>query len=153
MSSSSSFSPPSDKENTTSPDGRNPLSLNAFSPEPDISVHPMSPTDRMLSPCTKQLMGKGKKTAHAPRAGGGHLSKKMWGPPRKQVQYQLATMVQPRPSPCPSNFDFILGSSSENRKEVMDTVRWSYRQLSPDIDGRRRFKCVIRLPNYLCSLT
>jgi hypothetical protein len=90
------------------------------------SKAPRSPTDRLLSPCSRRLEIK---KCH---------SKDSEIPPENSNCRLLKEAVAAIPCPVPE-MDLILGSSSSSRKEVVDTLGWSYRQISPDIDGKTLF--------------
>jgi hypothetical protein len=76
---------------------------------------PSSPTDNILSPCSKRLWG----------------GKRMHSP---DVEYSVKSSVKQRKYPCPGK-QLILGSSSESRKSVFNALEWKYNQMSPSIDG------------------
>lgn len=82
---------------------------------------PKSPTDDIMSPVTRKLF-----------AGRKHMN------PIDQTalsSYRVDHHVFPSPSPCPDEMPLVFGSSSANRKEVIDCLGWKYIQMSPDIDG------------------
>ncbi|RYY73930.1 hypothetical protein EON63_19760 [archaeon] len=87
---------------------------------------PSSPTDKLLSPTTKRLWGP--KRMHSP-----DMNKEM-----KKNMVSLDFYVLPMPFPY-KNMGFILGTSSSNRKQIVDRLGWKYTQMSPDIDGKPHF--------------
>jgi hypothetical protein len=86
----------------------------------------LSPTDDFLSPVSKQMKGL-KKTASA---------SDMRRREKRRVPINLHKEIPPLPFP-PNTIDFIFGTSSTNRREVMDILQWKYVQMSPNIDGKR----------------
>ena len=102
--------------------------MSAFAPESPEVIHmeipaprPSSPTDNMLSPCTKKLWSK-KKNIVRPKTMNVHHT------------FTLAAQVHAQPCPC-QNMKLILGTSSSGRKTVVDALGWEYEQMSADIDG------------------
>lgn len=93
-------------------------------PQPPISPQniPRSPTDTMMSPCSKQLTRNGKGAFRR----SANLS--------EGVKYSLNLAVSRRDIPCEE--PIILGSSSANRKQIIELLEWPYTQMSPDIDGK-----------------
>lgn len=88
-----------------------------------IARTPSSPTDEMMSPITKQIRLK--------KVGSFLDGKKR---EKKNVDCDLKKSIQRTPFPC-GQIPFILGTSSANRKEVIESIGWSFEQMSPDIDG------------------
>eukprot|EP01031_Cornospumella_fuschlensis_P029420 gene29420-35511_t len=88
-----------------------------------ISYLPSSPTDKLLSPLTKRLWGP--KRMHSP-----DMSKEL-----KKNMTSLDFYVLPTPFPY-QDVGFILGTSSLNRKQIVDRLGWKYVQMSPDIDEK-----------------
>jgi septum formation protein len=86
---------------------------------------PMSPTDDMMSPVTKQL----------------NMMKRIHSPPeamireKRRISFNFRKAVVPIPFPRPSS-EFILGTSSANRKQVIELLQWKFRQMSPNIDEK-----------------
>lgn len=99
-----------------------PSTISTFPPRP----HTSSPTDEMLSPCSRRLLGKKTflRTISQP------MPLDIKGNPPKFVLNDFIPY-----SPCES-YEIILGSSSSSRKAVLDAAGWTYRQISPDIDEK-----------------
>jgi septum formation protein len=91
----------------------------------DFVTVPTSPTDDILSPISKKINSM--KRIHSPQEA--MIREKR----RQSLDFRKA--VVPTPFPRPS-VEFILGTSSENRKQVIDLLQWTYRQISPDIDEK-----------------
>jgi septum formation protein len=72
---------------------------------------PSSPTDRMLSPCSRKLMRK-KSSLHDEQ----EANLDFWSPP--------------------AEVELILGSSSQCRRDILDELGWSFSVMIPDIDER-----------------
>ncbi len=99
------------------------------------SSRPVSPTDELLSPISKQMKGL-KKTGSM-----GDVKRRE----KRRIHVNLHKEIPPLPFP-PNTVDFILGTSSINRREVMDVLQWKYVQMSPDIDGKFFIvSCFVRL--------
>lgn len=90
------------------------------------SSRPVSPTDELLSPVSKQMRGLKKIGSAAD----------MKRREKRRIHINLHKEIPPLPFP-PNSIDFILGTSSASRREVIDVLRWKYTQMSPDIDGKR----------------
>ena len=88
----------------------------------DVPLRPSSPTDQMLSPCSKRLWKK--------NGGSNKLIKKIVGRP----DFHLSTQLQPQPFPF-EDIKLILGTSSSGRRTVVDRLGWKYEQMAADIDG------------------
>ena len=86
---------------------------------------PVSPTDELLSPVSKQMRGLKKIGSAAD----------MKRREKRRIHINLHKEIPPLPFP-PNSIDFILGTSSSSRREVIDVLRWKYTQMSPDIDGK-----------------
>ena len=71
--------------------------------------YPSSPTDKLLSPCSRKLRRKQSKSQ-------GSHDIEYWTPP--------------------ADVQIILGSSSRERAEILDEIGWKYRVISPNIDER-----------------
>lgn len=84
---------------------------------------PSSPTDQMLSPVSRRLLSKKSYSTDE----GDHKLK-------KSLSMNLSD-ISPIPFPAP-HLDFIFGTSSKFRKEIINQLGWSYTQMSPDIDGK-----------------
>lgn len=86
---------------------------------------PISPTDDMMSPVTKQL----------------NLMKRIHSPQeaiireKRRTSFNFRKAIHPSPFPLPL-CEFILGTSSANRKQVIELLQWKFRQMSPNIDGK-----------------
>ena len=80
-----------------------------------------SPTDELLSPCSKRLLRPKSITSSTNSID--YLKK-----------YDLVTCL-PRLSYSKTNKKLLLGSSSASRKRILDELNWEYTQMSPDIDG------------------
>ena len=74
---------------------------------------PSSPTDRMMSPCSRKLMRK-KSSIHD--SGASDVNFDFWSPP-----------------PC---VQLVLGSSSKARGMILREMGWNFSTMSPDIDER-----------------
>ena len=72
-------------------------------------IPPSSPTDSMLSPCTKKLRRKQSK-----KLTNDTISLDFWVPP--------------------DNIDLILGSSSSSRAQILVDLGWDFKVVTPDID-------------------
>lgn len=72
-------------------------------------IPPSSPTDSMLSPCTKKLRRKQSK-----KLTNDTISLDFWVPP--------------------DDIDIILGSSSSSRAQILVDIGWDFKIVSPDID-------------------
>lgn len=84
---------------------------------------PSSPTDNLLSPCSKSLFGSKK-----------HLNKPT---KRANIAQTFTLESQVKFQPCPTkNMRLILGTSSVCRRNVFDVLMWDYEQVSADIDGK-----------------
>lgn len=94
-----------------------------------ISTQPLSPTDQLLSPCTKKLMGA--KKLHKPRVG--LLQQKK--PPLEEFTVEAELLRRNYRYPA-RRLPLILGSSSSNRREVLQAVNWEHSVVTPDIDGK-----------------
>jgi septum formation protein len=83
---------------------------------------PSSPTDSMLSPCTKKLRRKqSKKLSSDPSSySSPNISLDFWVPPE--------------------NVDIILGSSSSSRGQILVDLGWNFKVVSPNID-EESFHC------------
>eukprot|EP01040_Poterioochromonas_malhamensis_P017089 gene17090-19560_t len=84
---------------------------------------PSSPTDQMLSPVSRRLLSKKSYSTDE----GDHKLK-------KSLSMNLSD-ISPIPFPAP-HLDFIFGTSSKFRKEIINQLGWSYTQMSPDIDEK-----------------
>lgn len=82
-----------------------------------------SPTDQLLSPCSKQLLRQKNKLPMTSIFSMEYIQK-----------YDLSTCLTRLPFPN-TNKKLILGTSSASRKTIVDQLGWSYTQMSPDIDG------------------
>jgi septum formation protein len=128
---------------------------------------PSSPTDILLSPCSQRIFGKKKKMIVPPQeplssrshslsmedmteesledGGSNDSSSSGSNSAREKRCYSLESDVKETPVP-----DFlqgktlILGSSSANRKQVVELLGWNFIQMSPDIDEK-----AIRVPDPL----
>lgn len=72
---------------------------------------PSSPTDRMLSPCSRKLL-------------------------RKKSSQQDPTQPNFDFLVPPANVEIILGSSSQCRRDILDEMGWKFSVMIPDIDER-----------------
>mmetsp|Transcript_32354 Transcript_32354/g.54539 ORF Transcript_32354/g.54539 Transcript_32354/m.54539 type:complete len:272 (-) Transcript_32354:2358-3173(-) len=76
---------------------------------------PLSPSDNILSPVSRQLSM------------------------RKQFSIaagiSLADQLKPTINPC-GTLKLVLGSSSKNRREVLEAIQWDYTPMSADIDEK-----------------
>jgi hypothetical protein len=79
-----------------------------------IQFPPSSPTDRMLSPCSRQL--RRKKSSLKDDGDDKGLDLDAWAPP--------------------PGLRLVLGSSSSERAKVLRELGWSFIAMSPDIDER-----------------
>lgn len=86
---------------------------------PPHNFAPGSPTDTMMSPCSMKLFRK--RSANALPA---------------NRKYTLEADVPRKRCPLPRGMSLILGSSSKNRKEILDLIGWEYSTMSPDIDEK-----------------
>ncbi len=97
-----------------------------------------SPTDRLMSPCTKKLYNNSKRAPPRPVAAhhiGIDLNKEEdFTEDVIPIKYSLETFITPSAYPG-GDLELILGTSSKNRKAIMDALGWKYTQMSPDIDG------------------
>lgn len=84
---------------------------------------PSSPTDQMLSPVSRRLLSKKSYSTD-------ECDHKL----KKSLSMNLSD-ISPIPFPAP-HLDFIFGTSSKFRKEIINQLGWSYTQMSPDIDGK-----------------
>ena len=89
---------------------------------------PSSPTDNLMSPCSKSLFGSKKNL------------NKLIRPASIRQDFSLAAQVQPQPCPA-HNMKLIFGTSSSCRKNVIDALKWDYEQICADIDGKTSFIC------------
>eukprot|EP01036_Dinobryon_divergens_P043595 gene43595-58060_t len=88
-----------------------------------IKRTPSSPTDNMLSPCTKKLFGgKGKKPS-MPFAAREKSNPRLLTERNKAIEQ-------------PTDIPIVLGSSSANRREVLDKHGWIFATSSPNIDEK-----------------
>lgn len=72
---------------------------------------PSSPTDRMLSPCSRKLMRK------------------------KSLPEETDAMIEAWAPP--HNLDIILASSSKSRASILEELGWKFTTMSPNIDERK----------------
>lgn len=107
-----------------------PDNIQEFNKEEDSKSHleilpvvPSSPTNVMHSPTTTKLWSKSISKNHLFHRNNGR-------------RYSLSNYVIPHPLPMDWRDKIILGSSSANRKQVIDALGWSARQISPDIDEK-----------------
>eukprot|EP01032_Pedospumella_encystans_P008909 gene8909-10527_t len=84
---------------------------------------PSSPTDNLMSPCSKSLFGSKKNL------------NKLIRPASIRQDFSLAAQVQPQPCPA-HNMKLIFGTSSACRKNVIDALKWDYEQICADIDEK-----------------
>lgn len=101
---------------------------------PSITPHyieplPRSPTDEMLSPTTRTIWA-GTKRLNTPPDGKNTSNHRSGG------VRSIFKQVSPIPFPY-SDVDFILGTSSLSRRNIIDMMKWKYTQMSPDIDGKQ----------------
>lgn len=83
-----------------------------------------SPTDQLLSPCSKQLLRQKNKLPIENVFSMEYINK-----------YDLASCLTRLPFPNTEK-KFILGTSSASRKLILDKLGWNYIQMSPDIDEK-----------------
>jgi hypothetical protein len=88
-------------------------------------ARPSSPSDSMLSPCSKSLLGVKKK-----------LSKPIMRVGDIPQHFTLEAQVQSQPSPV-GNMRIILGTASSARRAVVDALGWNCEQVVANIDGER----------------
>jgi hypothetical protein len=99
---------------------------------------PSSPTDNMLSPCSKSLFG----------------SKKNLNKPTKRINIsQTFTLeAQVHRQPCPAgDMRLILGTASVGRRAVVDALGWNYEQIVANIDGKRLYLSAAHSPAHVFS--
>lgn len=72
---------------------------------------PSSPTDSMLSPCSRKLMRK---------------KSSQQDPPQPSFDFLVP----------PANVEIILGSSSQCRRDILEEMGWKFSVMIPDIDER-----------------
>lgn len=86
-------------------------------------ARPSSPSDNMLSPCSKSLLG---------------VKKNVRKPLRPKGDYpdRFTLEVQVFPHQCPAgDMRLILGTASSCRRAVMEALGWQYEQIVANIDG------------------
>lgn len=101
-------------------------STDDFEPLAQLMAVPSSPTDEIMSPCSSRL----------------------WNPQRKHSStkrfYNIHSELTPRPNPA-GNLRLILGSSSGNRKMVIEILHWKFLQVFPGIDGKIEYYITLEL--------
>lgn len=90
--------------------------------EAEKYVPTSSPTDFMLSPCSRKILRK--KPFNQETAKG-----------RKRI-FSLHADIPKKLCPLPSTCPLILGSSSLNRKSILEFLGWKFSTMIPDIDEK-----------------
>lgn len=116
------------------------LLLNSSNNENDefpLAPPPQSPTDNMLSPCTKLLFGPKKLLNNTIKINKSSIL-------NLSLHEQLDKNVYLNPcETIKSDITLVLGSSSKNRQNVLDTLNWKYQQISADINGNLNYSRII----------
>jgi len=85
---------------------------------------PSSPTDQIYSPCTKAIWMRKKKAPYE----GDEVDAASTTNSNVLITFPYTAF------PVVDKL-FILGTSSANRKNIVDAMNWKYIQMAPDIDG------------------
>jgi septum formation protein len=102
--------------------------------EEERKYAPSSPTDNMLSPASKLIYRKRPLTRKASKV------------------FSLSNEVPKRICPLPHGCPLILGSSSSNRKNILEAIHWHFTVMVPGIDEKAiRSEDYLELPNMIAK--